>query len=50
VVYSSGENDLTDDVLKHLNAGAPIDMTKPVASNTVPSLVSTNSPKKINPR
>ena len=50
VVYSSGDNDLTDDVLKHLNAGAPIDLTKPVASNTVPSLVGTNSSKKINPR
>jgi Skp family chaperone for outer membrane proteins len=50
VVYSSGENDLTDDVLKQLNAGAPIDLTKPVASNTVPSLVGTNSSKKINSR
>ena len=50
VVYSSGENDLTDEVLKQLNAGAPIDLTKPVASNTVPSLVGTNSSKKINPR
>jgi Skp family chaperone for outer membrane proteins len=50
VVYSSGENDLTDDVLKHLNAGAPIDLTKPVASTTVPSLAGTNSPKKINSR
>ena len=48
VVYSSGENDLTDEVLKQLNAGAPIDLTKPVASTTVPSLVGTNSPKKIN--
>jgi Skp family chaperone for outer membrane proteins len=50
VVYSSGENDLTDAVLKQLNAGAPIDLTKPVASNTVPSLVGTNSSKKINSR
>jgi Skp family chaperone for outer membrane proteins len=50
VLYSSGENDLTDAVLKHLNEGAPIDLTKPVASNTVPSLVGTNSPKKINSR
>jgi Skp family chaperone for outer membrane proteins len=48
VVYSSGENDLTDLVLKQLNAGAPIDLTKPVASNSVPSLVGTNSSKKIN--
>jgi Skp family chaperone for outer membrane proteins len=50
VVYSSGENDLTDAVLKQLNAGAPIDLTKPVASNTVPSLVGTNNSKKINSR
>jgi Skp family chaperone for outer membrane proteins len=50
VVYSSGDNDLTDAVLKHLNAGAPIDLTKPVASNTVPPLVGTNSSKKINSR
>ncbi len=49
VIYSNGENDLTDAVLKQLNAGAPIDLTKPVASNTVPSLV-TNSSKKINSR
>jgi Skp family chaperone for outer membrane proteins len=48
VVYSSGENDLTDDVLKQLNAGAPIDVTKPVASITVPSVVGTNSLKKVN--
>jgi Skp family chaperone for outer membrane proteins len=50
VVYSSGENDLTDEVLKQLNAGAPIDVTKPVVSTSVPSLVGTNSPKKINSR
>ena len=50
VLYSSGENDMTDDVLKKLNEGAPIDVTKPVASTTVPSLVGTNSPKKINSR
>ena len=48
VVYSSGENDLTDVVLKQLNAGAPIDLTKPVASNSLTSLMDTNSPKKIN--
>ena len=50
VVYTSGENDLTDVVLKQLNAGAPIDLTKPVASNSVPSLAGTNSPKGINLR
>ena len=36
VVYSSGENDLTDAVLEQLNAGAPIDMTKPAATTTAP--------------
>ena len=50
VIYSSGENDLTDAVLKQLNEGAPIDLTKPVASTAVPSLAGTNSPKKINSR
>ena len=50
VLYSSGENDMTDDVLKKLNEGAPIDVTKPVASTAVPSLVGTNSPKKITSR
>ncbi|MEJ0091781.1 MAG: OmpH family outer membrane protein [Limisphaerales bacterium] len=32
VVYTTGENDLTDAVLAQLNAGAPIDVTKPVGS------------------
>jgi outer membrane protein len=41
VVYSVGDNDLTDDVLSQLNAGAPIDVTKPVV-DTPPSL--TNAP------
>jgi outer membrane protein len=36
VLYSSGENDLTDAVLAQLNAGAPIDMTKPAATTTAP--------------
>ena len=49
VLYSSGENDLTDVVLKQLNAGAPIDVTKPVVSSTgPPPLAGTNSPKTIN--
>ena len=50
VVYSSGENDLTDEVLKQLNAGAPIDMSKPATSITVPSFTGTNSLKKVNSR
>jgi len=45
VVFSSGENDLTDAVLKQLNAGAPIDTTpaSPLTSPP-PSLLSTNRP------
>ena len=46
VIYNAGEVDLTADVLKRLNAGAPIDTT-PAASGTspVPSLLmSTNGP------
>jgi len=43
VVYTSGENDLTDTVLKQLNAGAPIDTTPaPSAASAPPSLLSTN--------
>jgi outer membrane protein len=41
IVYSTGDNDLTDAVLAQLNAGAPIDLTKPDAT-TPPSL--TNAP------
>jgi outer membrane protein len=37
IVYTSGDNDLTDAVLAQLNAGAPIDTTKPVMI-TPPSL------------
>lgn len=47
LIYSAPEIDLTADVLKQLNAGAPIDMTPassaPVLS-PVPSLLSTNGP------
>ena len=47
VVYSSSDVDLTADVLKQLNAGAPIDMT-PASSAPlvlpVPSLLNTNRP------
>jgi outer membrane protein len=43
VVYSSGD-DLTDDVLAQLNAGAPIDTTAPTVANPAPPLVSTNAP------
>ena len=47
VIYSTGEIDLTAEVLKQLNAGAPIDLTPassvPVVS-PVPSLLNTNGP------
>ena len=44
VVYSSGENDLTDAVLKRLNAGAPIGATPVPAMTSPSSLLSTNAP------
>jgi len=44
VVYSSSEVDLTDAVLKQLNAGAPIDTTPAPVGSPVPSLLNTNSP------
>jgi outer membrane protein len=34
IVYTSGDNDLTDAVLAQLNAGAPIDVTKPSLTNS----------------
>ncbi len=41
VIYSTSDNDLTDAVLAQLNAGAPIDLTKP-DTTTPPSV--TNAP------
>lgn len=40
VLFSAGDNDLTDDVLKQLNAGAPADLPD---SGTAPIFMSTNS-------
>ena len=40
VVYSDPQADITDAVLAQLNAGAPIDLTKPTAG--VPLNFSTN--------
>lgn len=36
VVYTNGENDLTETILAQINAGAPIDISKPAATNTTP--------------
>jgi outer membrane protein len=47
VIYSISEIDLTADVLKQLNAGAPIDLTTPNSAPVVlpvPSLLNTNGP------
>jgi outer membrane protein len=44
VLYHGGENDLTDAVLKQLNAGSPIDTTVPAAVTPLSSLMGTNSP------
>ncbi len=41
IIYTAGENDLTDDVLKQLNATAPPDL--PDTSTSPPILVSTNN-------
>ena len=46
VLYHSSDVDLTDDVLKQLNAGAPIDTTAPTATTTpAPSLMDNNTPQ-----
>ena len=44
IVYTSGDNDLTDAVLAQLNAGAPIDTTKPVMTTPPPLTNGSSSP------
>lgn len=47
VVYNDGANDITADVLKQLNAGAPIDLNTPAPAavgSPVPSLPNSNNP------
>ncbi len=44
VLYHAPENDLTDDVLKQLNTGAPIDTTTPAVQSPTPSLLGTHNP------
>jgi outer membrane protein len=41
IVYSNGDNDLTDALLAHLNAGAPVDTTKPATTTTAPPATTT---------
>jgi outer membrane protein len=43
VVYTSGDNDLTEAVLAQLNAGAPIDLTRPAATSP-PMMPTTGNP------
>ena len=44
IVYTSGENDLTDAVLAQLNAGAPIDVSKPAPASVPPLTNSSGQP------
>ncbi|HXE43148.1 MAG TPA: OmpH family outer membrane protein [Candidatus Baltobacteraceae bacterium] len=45
VIYNNSQADLTDDVIKQLNTGAPIDLNSPAfAPMSAPSLLSTNRP------
>ena len=44
VIYTNGENDLTDAVLKRLNAGAPISATAAPIVTSPSSLLGTNTP------
>jgi outer membrane protein len=44
IVYSAGDNDLTDAVLSQLNAGAPIDVTKPLMTPPPPLTNSFGNP------
>jgi outer membrane protein len=44
IVYTSGDNDLTDAVLSQLNAGAPIDVTKPETTTPPPMTNSLGNP------
>lgn len=44
IVYTSGDNDLTDDILSQLNAGAPIDVTKPAVTTAPPVTSGSSNP------
>jgi outer membrane protein len=44
IAYTSGDNDLTDAVLAQINAGAPIDTTKPATTTPPPLTNSASNP------
>jgi outer membrane protein len=44
LVFSATNEDITIPVLKQLNAGKPIDVTKPFSGNDLPLTISTNLP------
>ncbi|MDD5140883.1 MAG: OmpH family outer membrane protein [Verrucomicrobiales bacterium] len=44
VVYTNGENDLTDAILSQLNAGAPIDVSKPEGTTIAPPVTTSGKP------
>jgi outer membrane protein len=44
IVYTSGDNDLTEDILSQLNAGAPIDVSKPAVTTAPPMTNNLGSP------
>jgi outer membrane protein len=44
IIYSAGDNDLTDAVLSQINAGAPIDLTKPDTTSPPPLTNATGNP------
>jgi outer membrane protein len=44
VIYSNGNDDMTDALLAQLNVGAPIDVSTPAKLPSTPSLLSTNLP------
>ncbi|MGH7950990.1 MAG: OmpH family outer membrane protein [Limisphaerales bacterium] len=43
ILYTNGQNDLTSDVLSRMNAGAPIDVTKPATTMTSPPPLTNSS-------
>ena len=44
IIYTNGDNDLTDAVLAQINAGAPIDVTKPLTTTSPSPTNSSGNP------